>query len=207
MKKLLLALGVATALTGTAFANAHEVGSEGEVLASGSTGLAGAPKPAAQIEKGESGQITFFGVVTARTCKIEKANDVVDLGIVSAVDINNNKAPEKDVAIKLTSCGESYTDKVSILLEPGDNSDGAGSLENKEVGDSATNAVLSVKNAKSELIDLAGDDAARTLEYKVLNSDGGSYTFDLKVQYAAPESDTVRAGMFKTYLPFTVVYK
>lgn len=221
MKKLLLALSVASIFSGYALANAqptHEVaGGDGSTLGSSTSGITGAPGPAVPAvgyQKGASGEFSFSGIVTARTCEI-KSPSAVQLGTVSANAINDQKAPEVDFDIVLSGCGESYTDRVSVMLEPRDvDVDDQGALINlSSDDDNATSAVLLLKKVESDNttpIDLSGSDEERTFAYKTLNGGNGKnseYVFKLKAQLTAPADDNARAGIFTGRLPFTVVYK
>lgn len=194
MKKLLLALGVATALTGTAFANTDVVSQDSKI----------------------EGRVTLLGKIVPETCEVaqESKELTVELPTLSVYSFEGQDRGRKDFKIKLVKCDGGHS-KISLGFKPiaGD-VDGNGLLLNKASTEAAggVKLQLSSNDKPIQLHKAVGEQGVPEIA-ETYNPDERDeeakfeYEFDFSAEYVKASDATVTPGNVRANLPFSIIYK
>lgn len=156
----------------------------------------------------QTGTITFNGIVSSVTCDISfngatGADPVVALQTVNARSLlHGMSAGRKDVHVRLSGTDPVCYSPATVLSLNTRRAAGLrnGRLLNRSFGLPGTNAVLALRDANDDPIDLT--------DGWVLPNDGlrdGAVDFRFSAEYFADEGDAV-PGPYQAYLEYTVVY-
>ncbi|MGX2957447.1 fimbrial protein [Ursidibacter arcticus] len=194
MKKLLVALSVASLFAGSAVANVEELTTE---------------DPTSHEFIGsvvKNGQIQFNGQLLAPTCSIvsDDQNQVVNLETILTTDLGqvDTKKPFK---VSLEKC-PNVNKLVSLHFNVDENNRDGAHLKNTFSGNKAD---VSLKISSGEgLIDLSKPSGEQGVESKNLSSSQElEYNFTVEYVKASNVTGEVNPGAVQATLPFTVIYK
>ncbi|MGX3065773.1 fimbrial protein [Ursidibacter arcticus] len=195
MKKLLVALSIASLFAGSTFANETEIVTEDPI----GNGV---------VIEGAKGQYSFRGEIVNPTCIIKDAYKKVTLPTVWANELETD-SKKTDFSIDLNGCSPFFDENnlasksVSIRFDAAENTLENGLLKN-QVGTEPTGTESNVylKVTQGELNVLSN---GVSVQPKVL--DKGEFSFNFSVEYAKGDEGNVRPGIVSAVLPFTVIYK
>lgn len=169
-----------------------------------------------------TGTVTVTGKITARSCTIVegKEDQAINLGEISAKEletsIQNGTVQAQSIGIQLENCGVDATDSVRIDLDVPQIRTHQGKILNMLPENTGTNAVLLLRsegtgNQKGAEITLSDAGKYSFPLQQLTHQNGGGddtgYWFRFSVEFAKKDNDPIKAGEFRTQIPFTIAYK
>ncbi|HDR1021317.1 TPA: type 1 fimbrial protein [Pasteurella multocida] len=200
MKKLMIALGLAAAFSGSAFAEEFIISDEG-----GDGVLAPSVQPSFATENVGGGTLNFSGKVLSPTCTIKGGEThSIKLPDVMTSEIDGNISKSTKFDIVLTGCPSSNERSVALRFAPQ-----TGTTDNllNNSSNNGTNLALKLMNSNKQQINLSsnGNDGFSDI---VPLTQQGDITYSFYAEYAKREiTKPVLPGAFSATLPFYIIYK
>ncbi|MGX2968346.1 fimbrial protein [Ursidibacter sp. B-7004-1] len=194
MKKLLVALSVASLFSANIVANGHEA-----TIEEGSDHTLATQDVAGKVSIG-SGSISLNGKLHANTCQLvnDDKNKQVTLPSLYVAEFNEGQTGRTPFSINLTDCS---IDNTSVILQLKPIQDSVQGPYLKNTTENGSNVGFKLTGDSGRNLDLSTNP---TLE-QVVEKD--KIKFDLYAEYISLTRDPVTPGNVSATLPFVVSYK